>query len=321
MRRFWTEGLLAVPLTASVAVCAVAFANALVPDPVGLAIPDLVELRAASFSHRSSGEFTRDDRPVMAPLVTATIPHTLAIMRHQVTAAEYRRCVDAGACPTLDRDPAAAANRPVVKVSWRDAEAYAAWLSREAGEHFRLPSDEEWAYAAASRFKDDAIPETNDPGRRVLAIYARDYGGDGDIDRELQPTGTFGANENGLVDVAGNVWEWTDTCFTRRALDARGATVARTVHCGVRVVEGRHRAYMTDCVRDARSGGCSAGVPPSNLGFRLVRDDDRWRPLRRLIVKAQRLVGLSVRQAEGDNLAQGEARKGTVSQTETYPRK
>ena len=60
----------------------------------------------------------------------------------------------------------------------------------------------------------------------------------------------------------------------------------------MRVVEGRHRAYMTDFVRDARSGGCSAGVPPTNLGFRLVRDDDRWRPLRRLIVKAQRLVGL-----------------------------
>jgi hypothetical protein len=49
---------------------------------------------------------------------------------------------------------------------------------------------------------------------------------------------------------------------------------------------------MTDFVRDARSGGCSAGVPPTNLGFRLVRDDDRARPLRRLIVKAQRLLGL-----------------------------
>ena len=35
---------------------------------------------------------------------------------------------------------------------------------------------------------------------------------------------------------------------------------------------------MTDFIRDARAGGCSVGTPPSNLGFRLVRDDDpsRW---------------------------------------------
>jgi formylglycine-generating enzyme required for sulfatase activity len=293
MRSFWRQGLLVASIMAYAAACIVivAFASEPVLSPAGPGNPDLVELRAASFSHRSSGDFTRDGRQVTAPLVTVTIPDTLAIMRHQVTAAEYRRCVEAGACPMLDRDPAAA-NRPVVKVSWQDAQAYAAWLSRETGEHFRLPTDEEWAYAAGSRFKDDAIPETNDPGQRVLAIYARDY--EGDINREPQPIGTFGANENGLVDLAGNVWEWTDTCFTRRALDERGETAVSTVHCGVRVVEGRHRAYMTDFVRDASLGGCSAGAPPSNLGFRLVRDDDRWRLLRRLIVKAQRLVGLVV---------------------------
>jgi formylglycine-generating enzyme required for sulfatase activity len=289
MRRFWMEGLVAAPLAASAAVCAVAFADAQLPGAADLAIADLVELQAASFSHRSSGEFTQDGRIVTAPLVTVTIPHTLVIMRHQVTAAEYGRCVEAAACPMIDRG-SAAVDRPVVKVSWRDARAYVAWLSRETGEHYRLPTDEEWAHAAASRFKDDAVPETNDPGRRMLAIYARDR--DGDTDRKPQPIGTFGTNENGLVDVAGNVWEWTDTCFTRSALDARGERLDSTVHCGVRVVEGRHRAYMTDFVRDARSGGCSAGVPPTNLGFRLVRDDDRWRPLRRLIVKAQRLFGL-----------------------------
>ena len=296
MSRFWRQWLLTASIIVYAVVCLVmvALAHAILPSPASPVISDLsdlVEVRAASFTHRSSGEFTRDDRVVTAPLVTVTIPHALAIMRHQVSAAEYRRCIDAGACPTLERDnDLAAASRPIVKVSWRDAQAYAAWLSRETGEHYRLPTDEEWAYAAASRFKDDALPETDDPGQRALGVYARDRG-DGDVDREPQPIGTFGANENGLVDVAGNVWEWTDTCFTRSALDGRGETVASTVHCGVRVVEGRHRAYMTDFVRDARSGGCSAGVPPTNLGFRLVRDDDSsWRPLGRLIVQAQRLA-------------------------------
>jgi formylglycine-generating enzyme required for sulfatase activity len=290
MPRLSRQGLQAASIIVYAAACIVILvvANVPLPSPAGPAISEMVEVRAASFSHRSSGEFTRDGRIVTAPLAMVTIPHTLAIMRHQVSAAEYRRCVVAGGCPTLEGDnDLAAANRPVVKVSWHDAQAYAAWLSRETGDHYRLPTDEEWAYAAASRFKDDALPETDDPGQRALAIYARDR--NDDINQEPQPIGTFGANENGLVDVAGNVWEWTDTCFTRYALDARGQAGASTMHCGVRVVEGRHRAYMTDFVRDSRSGGCSAGVPPTNLGFRLVRDEGGWRPLRRLLVKAQRL--------------------------------
>jgi formylglycine-generating enzyme required for sulfatase activity len=290
MPRFLRQGLQAASIIVYAVVCIVilVLTNAPLPSPAGPAISDLVEVRAASFSHRSSGEFTRNGRIVTAPLAMVTIPHTLAIMRHQVSAAEYRRCVEAGVCPTLEDDnDLSAGNRPVVKVSWRDAQAYAAWLSRETGDHYRLPTDEEWAHAAASRFKDDALPETDDPGQRALAIYARDR--NDDINQEPQPIGTFGANENGLVDLAGNVWEWTDTCFTRYALDGRGQAVASTMHCGVRVVEGRHRAYMTDFVRDARSGGCSAGVPPTNLGFRLVREEGGRRPLRRLIVKAQRL--------------------------------
>jgi hypothetical protein len=67
------------------------------------------------------------------------------------------------------------------------------------------------------------------------------------------------------------VWEWADTCFTRATLDSGKAHVV-TVNCGVRAVEGQHRTYMTDFIRDARAGGCAAGIPPANLGFRLVRD-------------------------------------------------
>jgi hypothetical protein len=56
----------------------------------------------------------------------------------------------------------------------------------------------------------------------------------------------------------------------------------RTENCGVRVVEGEHRTYVTDFIRDARAGGCAVGAPPANLGFRLVRDGGaaRWLRLR-----------------------------------------
>ncbi|WP_456662214.1 SUMF1/EgtB/PvdO family nonheme iron enzyme [Bradyrhizobium sp. LB13.1] len=89
-----------------------------------------------------------------------------------------------------------------------------------------------------------------------------------------QPVGAFDANSKGLVDVGGNVWEWTQTCFVRASLD-RGTEHVTNTNCGVRVVERAHRTYMTDFIRDPRTGGCAAGVPPNNLGFRLVVESSK----------------------------------------------
>ena len=293
----WIIMLAAAAILAHMAFVALALGHRSEPAASRPPVPDLVELRAGTFRHRAAGEFSRDGRPVTAPVVTAAIKRTLAMMRHQVTAADYQRCVEAEACPVVDRD-GAVPDLPIVKVSWRDAHAYASWLSRETGERFRLPTDEEWAYAAAGRFQDDAMPEPLDvdnPGQRALAIYDRDASRHDRFDRVPRPIGSFGANENGLLDVAGNVWEWTDTCYTRSALDARGELATRVVNCGVRVIEGRHRTYMADFIRDARAGGCSVGMPPSNLGFRLVRDDGPPRRMQRLLSAwVRRLIGLRV---------------------------
>ena len=171
----------------------------------------------------------------------------------------------AKSCPTPRSD------RPVVGVSWRDAQAYAAWLSHRTGEHLRLPTDEEWAYAAGTRFNDDTVSVANsaDPSARWLAHYEQAARREKPVETTPQPIGTFGANEYGLVDLAGNVWEWTATCFMRSPLEQDRAP---TVNCGVRVVEGAHRTYMTDFVRDPKGGGCAVGIPPTNLGFRLVRE-------------------------------------------------
>jgi len=109
---------------------------------------------------------------------------------------------------------------------------------------------------------------------RWLARYEKESGQES-FDERPRPSGAFGANEYGLLDLSGNVWEWTNTCFMRQSPDTKGKPAgASTANCGVRVVEGEHRTYVTDFVRDARGGGCAVGKPPSNLGFRLVREDN-----------------------------------------------
>jgi formylglycine-generating enzyme required for sulfatase activity len=211
---------------------------------------------------------------VNAPLVTRSHENGLVVMKTQVSAADYYRCVREGACRAAEGRAGRSSEHPVVGVSWEDASAYARWFSGRSGQDWRLPTDEEWAFFAAERFKDDAVPTQVDGGfsERWLAKYESEASRDIAVERTVQPIGAFGVNTRGLADVAGNVWEWTDTCFTRQKIGEDGVASEKPIeNCGVRVVEGRHRAYVTNFVRDARAGGCAVGVPPANLGFRLVR--------------------------------------------------
>jgi formylglycine-generating enzyme required for sulfatase activity len=130
-------------------------------------------------------------------------------------------------------------------------------------------------FSRRGHVSDDAllVGASRDPSARWLARYEKESEQEA-LDQQPRPPGAFGANEYGLLDLSGNVWEWTNTCFIRQSFDTKGKPAgASTVNCGVRAVEGEHRTYVTDFVRDARGGGCSVGKPPSNLGFRLVRED------------------------------------------------
>jgi formylglycine-generating enzyme required for sulfatase activity len=236
----------------------------------------IVELKSGHFAYRVAGDFTRAGKPAEAPLVQLSFAGPLTIMKRQVSSAEYQACVDDGGCRALDRDVVVAIDRPAVQVSWHDAEAYANWLSRKTGETYRLPTDEEWAFAAGSKFADDGVPvDDNNPAKRWIARYERETGRD--AESATRAFGAFGTNENGLSDLSGNVWEWTATCFVRSTLDESGRIVGQSKNCGVRIAEGAHRAYVTDFIRDGRAGGCAAGTPPDNLGFRLVRERPSWK--------------------------------------------
>ncbi|MDF3608171.1 SUMF1/EgtB/PvdO family nonheme iron enzyme [Paracoccus sp. DMF-8] len=139
----------------------------------------------------------------------------------------------------------------------------------------RLPTDVEWAHAAAELFRDDALGVQADPGnpaRLWLAEYAVESARARDLDRQIRPVGSLNVNSLGVRDIGGAVWEWTSTCLRRGELDDQDRILRESDSCGIYIAEGLHRAAITDFVRDPKSGGCSVGVPPANLGFRLIRE-------------------------------------------------
>ena len=109
-------------------------------------------------------------------------------------------------------------NHPVVHINWDDARAYCAWLTDRTGVKHRLPTEAEWEYAARGGLdgKEYVWGEKQQPGKKPLANiwhgrFPRentDTEEDGDGFYGTAPVGQFPANNYGLYDVAGNVWEW-----------------------------------------------------------------------------------------------------------------
>jgi formylglycine-generating enzyme required for sulfatase activity len=283
--------LLAMKIKIAITFAALASPVALTVAPVdhGTVDAGFAAIAARPFQYRLAGDFSRDGRPAEAPLREVQISGGVRIMTRQVTSGEYARCVDDGACPRVPH-ASEAADRPVVGVSWRDATAYAEWVTNKTGVLHRLPTDEEWVFAAGEKARDEALPlaDPADPAQAWIARYEAEASRAQPLALEPQQIGTFGRNENGLNDIGGNVWEWTNTCFLRITLEPTGAARVTNSNCGVRVVQGAHRTYMTDFIRDPRTGGCAAGVPPANLGFRLVVEDRNWPRLRRMMVATLR---------------------------------
>jgi formylglycine-generating enzyme required for sulfatase activity len=113
----------------------------------------------------------------------------------------------------LDPDPSnfKGANRPVEQVSWHEAIEFCARLSAGTGRTYRLPSKAEWEYACRSgattpfHFGETITPEiVNYDGN-----YTYGNGSEGVYRQETTDVGSFQvANDYGLYDMHGNVWEW-----------------------------------------------------------------------------------------------------------------
>ncbi|KRD39276.1 serine/threonine kinase [Lysobacter sp. Root916] len=174
---------------------------------------------------------------------------------------------------------------PVVHVSAKDAMAYAAWLSKQTGHHYRLPSEAEFEYmlragSAQAYPWGEGAPLTrvgnltgaldaSPTGRRWNNAFA----GYGDNAWGPAPVGRYRANAFGLHDIAGNVSEWVGDCWHdsyRRA--PRNGEAWVNPGCRTRVLRGGSWASSPAQTRSAWRQGSDADTTSARIGFRVVRD-------------------------------------------------
>ncbi|MBQ3883157.1 MAG: SUMF1/EgtB/PvdO family nonheme iron enzyme [Bacteroidales bacterium] len=100
-------------------------------------------------------------------------------------------------------------DKPVVNISWYNAQEFILELNRRTGRKFRLPTEAEWEYAA--RGGASAREEFRYAGADVIkhvAVYAENSNGD-----EPSVGKTKASNELGIYDLCGNVWEWCQNLY------------------------------------------------------------------------------------------------------------
>ena len=137
-------------------------------------------------------------------------------------------------------------NHPVVNVSWNDAVAFCAWLSRKENATYDLPTEAEWEYVCRAG-KDKRYSHGDDReglvrvGNVADASYRRLFpggmivnGDDGHV--FTAPVGQFAANAWGLYDLHGNVWEWCKD--GRRFYKAKAVRDPKGPDEGPRVLRG-----------------------------------------------------------------------------------
>lgn len=146
-----------------------------------------------------------------------------AIGQHEVTFAQWDACVAAAGCAAQPRDQGwGRGDRPAMRITFDMAQAYVAWLSRQTGQRYRLPSEAEWEYAArAGTDTPFGLGERIDPSVANMAGGFTYNGSKPGIDRQRTvPVGSLPANAWGLHEMHGNVLEWTADCWHE---DYRGA--------------------------------------------------------------------------------------------------
>jgi formylglycine-generating enzyme required for sulfatase activity len=233
--------------------------------------PEMVVIPAGRFqmgSPASEKERFGDE----GPQHEVVLPRPFAVSKFDVTFYDWDACVSVGDCPQegrADDREFGRETRPVIYVSWGDAQAYVSWLSRMTGKQYRLLTEAEWEYAAragstTAYFWGEEIGKNH--------ANCNDCGSQWD-NRQTSPVDSFEPNDFGLHDMAGNVWQWVQDCYHGNydgAPDDGSAWISGD--CGFRVVRGGSWYYNDKTrLRSANRNRNRPGFRDGGLGFRVGR--------------------------------------------------
>ncbi len=187
--------------------------------------------------------------------------YPLAISQYEITFDDYQKFV----VLTNRSEPQdfgwGKKRRPVIDVSYHDAKAYAEWLSQETGYPYRLPSKEEWQFAAAGGSSNNhwwgnsSADGKANCRRGCRSKYSRVFGS------TTAPVGSYEANAYGVYDSAGNVAEWLAECQQKNGNTCIKAAVAGGSHSDT------EKNIQPDAIKVVE-----ADKGDKTIGFRLVID-------------------------------------------------
>ena len=209
-----------------------------------------------------------------SPSHSVTLSNNFYISDHEVTAAEYKACVDDGECSAAGGSGRYAAtyntsgkeNNPINYVSWDYTKDYISWINKNSSKTYRLCTEAEWEYAARAGTDTKWSCGDSESCLDSVAWYSSNSEG------TTHKVKTKSANAWGLYDMHGNVWEWVEDWYSASYYDtvSGGATNPRGPSSGVlRVYRG---GYFNDPATNVRSAVRNWDAPDArsfSFGFRL----------------------------------------------------
>jgi formylglycine-generating enzyme required for sulfatase activity len=258
--------------------------------------PEMVVVPAGSFMMGSPE--TENPRDPDEALHKVTLKR-FAMSKYPITWDEFEACHRDGACDGTAVETALRTDlrgqpiqkyvdhgrgrRPVVGLSWWDAQRFVGWLNEKAGkEVYSLPSESQFEYAARAGtttvyyWGDKPDHDYANFGKSVAPLGGEAAGRDVWVE-STSPVGAFPPNAFGLYDMAGNVYQWTQDCYEKDALKlpVDGSAVTDG-NCFMRVM--RSNSYESD-PKTLRSANRAGQYPPNlrgrnYLGFRVVKRMD-----------------------------------------------